>query len=310
ILDAEGRITTILVGTPDDSSWSSVIGRCEEVMTGVRDHSLKADVFSKDHQQHRRGHFVAIPLGVSHGGGREEPGNFYHPPKRAEILKPLLDDPAVGRLAGFQSSALSYYAPKLYANLCRHMVALHQKKQQLRKNFRNSIFSGATFNLGPKTESFEHTDANNVAYGLCALTSLGAFDPDKGGHLILYDLKLFVRFPRGATILLLSSVLRHGNTPIASNETRMSLSQYCAGGIFQWLRYGCKTAVQLTASTKGRRFKKSVDKTHEERVMESLSLFSTLDSLEADRNIIISNWKKVRHFPPCVSQVYISGCRT
>ncbi|TFK60791.1 hypothetical protein BDN72DRAFT_778955, partial [Pluteus cervinus] len=295
ILDKDGRITTILVGAPDDSNWDSVITRCEEVMNGVRENGVNAEIFTKDHQKHRRGNFVAVPLGVSHGGGREEPGNFYHPPKRLQILQPLLEDPAMVRLAGFQSSALSYYAPKLYANLCRHMAALHRTKKALRKNFHNSVFSGATFNLGPKTESFEHTDWNNVAYGLCALTALGDFDSEKGGHLILYDLNLFVRFPRGAVILLLSSVLRHGNTPIGPDETRMSLSQYCAGGIFQWLRYGCKTATHLMGNASGRNLKKSVDRTHDERVAESLSLFSTLDSLEKDRGDIISNWKQVRH---------------
>ncbi|TFK59977.1 hypothetical protein BDN72DRAFT_779999, partial [Pluteus cervinus] len=293
ILDSENRITTILVGAPEDSSWDSVISRCEEVMIRVRDSGLKADVFTRDHQQHRRGNFVAVPLGISHGGGRAEPGNFYHPPKRLEIVEPLIQDPDMTRLAGFQSSALSYYAPKLYANLSRHMRALHHKKD-LKKNFHNSVFSGATFNLGPKTESFEHTDSNNVAYGLCALTALGEFDPNKGGHLILYDLKTFIRFPRGSVILLLSSVLRHGNTPIGPNENRMSLSQYCAGGIFQWLRYGFKTSTQLMGSASGRKIKNSVDKTHDERVTESLALFSTLDSLESDRNDIISNWRKVR----------------
>lgn len=57
----------ILVGTPVDSGWDSVIGLCEEVMVGVRERGLNW-----------RGNFVAIPLGVSHGGGREACYPFSH----------------------------------------------------------------------------------------------------------------------------------------------------------------------------------------------------------------------------------------
>jgi hypothetical protein len=80
-----------------------------------------------------------------------------------------------------------------------------------------------------------HIDFGNLAWGWCAITALGHFDPDRGGHLILWDLKLIIRFPPGSTILLPSAIISHSNTPIQRGETRSSFVQYSAGGLFRWV---------------------------------------------------------------------------
>ena len=59
----------------------------------------------------------------------------------------------------------------------------------------------ATFNFGPSTVSFIHTDPGNLPYGWCPITSLGPFDPKCGGHLILWDLQLVIKFPPGGAVL-------------------------------------------------------------------------------------------------------------
>lgn len=98
-----------------------------------------------------------------------------------------------------------------------------------------------TANFGPNTITIDHTDFANLATGLCAITALGSFDSNIGGHLILWDLKLIIEFPPGATILILSALLRHSNAPIQSGEQRFSLTQYSAGGLFRWVENGfCK----------------------------------------------------------------------
>ncbi|KAJ7937906.1 hypothetical protein B0H13DRAFT_1580401, partial [Mycena leptocephala] len=66
------------------------------------------------------------------------------------------------------------------------------------------------------------------------------FDPDFGGHLVLWDLKLVIRFPPGATILIPSAIVRHSNVPIRPDERRCSFTQYTAGGLFRWIRDGFK----------------------------------------------------------------------
>jgi len=60
-------------------------------------------------------------------------------------------------------------------------------------------------------------DFGNLPYGWCAITSLGPFDPKRGGHLVLWDLQLVIEFPPGSTILIPSAVLQHSNIPIHQN---------------------------------------------------------------------------------------------
>ncbi|KAF8197638.1 hypothetical protein K438DRAFT_1967188 [Mycena galopus ATCC 62051] len=101
-----------------------------------------------------------------------------------------------------------------------------------------SVFAAITFNFGPRTVTYPHLDFANLAWGWCAITALGNFDPDKGGHLILWDLKLIIRFPPGSTILIPSALMRHSNTSIQTHETRFSFTQYTSAGIFRFVENG------------------------------------------------------------------------
>ena len=117
---------------------------------------------------------------------------------------------------------------------------LFEHDPSLQKPF-NSVFTAATYNLGPQVVCFPHVDQANLPFGLCAITAIGDFDPKKGGHLVLWDCKLAIEFPPGSTILILSAVLTHSNTKVASHETWFSFSQYCAGGLFRWVDHGFKS---------------------------------------------------------------------
>ncbi|TFK60904.1 hypothetical protein BDN72DRAFT_778841 [Pluteus cervinus] len=288
IADKEGRALVIFVGGPhNDSSWKEVVRRAQETMASVRLEGLEADALPLSVQSHRRGEFVALPVGVSHGNGRLQPGNLIQPLERQKLVDRLLSDPSIQRIAGYQSSLFSYYAPKLYAHFCLRLHRLFDHDKSLIGNFVNSVFPATSFNLGPRTVSLDHTDAGNVGYGLCALVSLGTFDSRKGGHLVLFDLGLMVPFPSSSVALLPSGILRHGNTTIQAGEERYSIAQYCAGGLFRWVEYGYKAATALTGRKSKAKTKKSVLTTlygtHEERVEGALGLFSTVDALASDR---------------------------
>ncbi len=136
----------------------------------------------------------------------------------------------------------SWWAPKLFQHYARHLEALFSRDPTLRRNFTNSIWPAATFNLGPQTVCVAHRDAANLAFGWCAITALGNFNPVKGGHLVLWDMKLVVEFPPGATALIPSSVILHSNTQVQEGEERMSFTQYAAGGLFRWVDNGFQTA--------------------------------------------------------------------
>jgi hypothetical protein len=125
---------------------------------------------------------------------------------------------------------------------------MHDYNQSLRHNFdcRFSAFAAATLNFGPLTVTLPHIDALNLAWGWCAITALGFFNPDRGGHLVLWDLKLIIRFPPGSTILIPSAILRHSNIGIGPNERRYSFTQFTAAGLFRWVDNGFRSDLTVT----------------------------------------------------------------
>ncbi|KAF8345216.1 hypothetical protein F5887DRAFT_856061, partial [Amanita rubescens] len=62
-----------------------------------------------------------------------------------------------------------------------------------------------------------------------------------GQHLVLWDFGLVIEFPPASTILIPSALLPHSNTSIQPNESRFSIVQYAAGGLFHWVENGCMT---------------------------------------------------------------------
>ncbi|PSR78855.1 hypothetical protein PHLCEN_2v7269, partial [Hermanssonia centrifuga] len=63
------------------------------------------------------------------------------------------------------------------------------------------------------------------------------FDPKLSDHFILWELKLLIDFP-AASIIIIPSTFSHGNVGLQAGETRYSLIQYSAGGLFHWVKYG------------------------------------------------------------------------
>ncbi|KAJ7613056.1 hypothetical protein FB45DRAFT_272506 [Roridomyces roridus] len=138
----------------------------------------------------------------------------------------------------------------IYSTYYRTTRKLCKKHPGLCRLFPHSPFATLTANLGPSSVSPPHADHGNVADGMCLIGALGNFNADKGGHLVLWDYNLIVRFPPGCSILIPSAVVMHSNTPIQAGEERFSLIQYSAGGLFRWAAKGYKSdaAWKTTAS--------------------------------------------------------------
>ncbi|KAJ7612356.1 hypothetical protein DFH06DRAFT_1015344, partial [Mycena polygramma] len=139
----------------------------------------------------------------------------------------------------------SLWAPKLYAYYKKHDDRLHNHLPHLQRNWEKSIFSCATFNFGPNVWTFKHRDVLNLPFGMCAVQALGDFDATKGGHLILWDLKLVIEFPAGSLILLPSATIAHSNVPVQPGDRRASFTQYTAGGIIRYVDNGFRTEKEL-----------------------------------------------------------------
>lgn len=157
--------------------------------------------------------------------------------------------------------------------------ALLQNDKELKKPFARSAYPTVAFNLGPSVCTYKHRDHLNCPFGLCAIQALGDFDPSKGGHLILWDLGLYIRFPPGSLILIPSATLTHSNVPVQKHESRASFMQYCGGGLFRYVDNGFMTDSALKAKNPAEYAKMQEDKAG--RWEFGLSCFSTLDELVA-----------------------------
>ncbi|KAL1749847.1 hypothetical protein FB107DRAFT_294861 [Schizophyllum commune] len=107
-------------------------------------------------------------------------------------------------------------------------------------NFPKSVWSCLTINFGPRTVSIAHRDFGNLSHGFCAITALGRYNFDRGGHLIVRELRLVIRFPAGSSIIIPSALFTHHNTDIGAEETRYSVTQYTSGAIFRFVEHGCQ----------------------------------------------------------------------
>jgi len=137
---------------------------------------------------------------------------------------------------------MATWAPALYEYYGEKLGALYDRDFTLHRIFSSSIFSATTYNFGPRTVCFKHKDFGNLAFGLCAITALGNFDPTKGGHLILWELGLVIEFPPGSTILLASAIISHSNVLIGKEERRYLVAQYSASALFRWVDNGFQRA--------------------------------------------------------------------
>ncbi|KAF7377004.1 hypothetical protein MSAN_00118300 [Mycena sanguinolenta] len=258
ILDREGRIIVVFVGAPEDSDWPFVVSEAAKAFREAREEGLRTGAFALGEDLHRRGRFWTLKGGVSHGGGQKRPGNIVNPPGQLRLFNRLIINKYVRRIGGFQSSAMRTFGPKLFQDYVNDLQALFAHHPELKHNFTNSILPAVTFNLGPQSVTFEHVDDLNRALGWCAVTSAGNFNPKTSAHLYLKQLRLVVEFPPAATTLLPSAVIAHGNTPLFPSETRFSMTQYAAGGLFRYVKYGFKTTKQLLTQG-GRSLKGTLD---------------------------------------------------
>ncbi|KAI0261899.1 hypothetical protein BC834DRAFT_805445, partial [Gloeopeniophorella convolvens] len=241
VLDQKERVIAVFMGKPverdraEGQTWDDACGRL-----AIRLEELRRQSFQGEHKDHRRGSFATVTLGFLYGGGQKAPMNLRLEGRRLWVVKQLKKDLDMRRLAGFGSVGMASYFPLAYDHFRDRLRALHQGTKGLQYNFPNSVYPTCTVNLGPSTVCLEHNNATNYPGLPCSITPLGNYDPSRGGHLCLFDLKLYVRFPPGCTALILSAGLCHGNTPIGSTKKRYSFTQYCVGGLVRWSAYGCR----------------------------------------------------------------------
>ncbi|KAJ4499944.1 hypothetical protein C8R41DRAFT_788018 [Lentinula lateritia] len=238
LIDAHDRIIAVLGGVPHGSKgkeWQAV----EAEATAAAMHCREASTFTEAQKHGRRGDFASRTVGYGYGNGRCKPQNYkVSGTANQNAMQELLRNQAIRRISGFQNALFNTFCHKNYAEYRDTNDEIQLKQPELRANFPNTAFAATTFNLGPLSFSPPHMDPDNRASSWCADTNMGPFDPDKGGHLVLWDLGLIIRFPPGSTILFPSALITHSTIPIQAHETRYAMIQYSSGGLFRWRNNG------------------------------------------------------------------------
>ncbi|KAJ3716835.1 hypothetical protein C8R42DRAFT_587622 [Lentinula raphanica] len=274
IADTNGLVFASRIPAPaGNSTFQEVAEEVADVLDHYRPMFFNA---SKPFPEHRRGDFPVKAMGVSYGGGQEEAKELYQSDKDLELLDRIREMPCFQRLAGHASSAFRLWAPRLYSFYSEYMKNLLDMMPHLSFNFENSIFACCTLNFGPTTTTVEHVDHMNYCYGWCAITALGNFNFQLGGHLVLWDLKLVVEVPPGWTMMIPSAFLRHSNTSLQPGETRFSLTQYTAAGLFRIIDDNGVARNKMTAGDLAYAEQRQL-----EQITEALNRYSTLDELLA-----------------------------
>ena len=115
-------------------------------------------------------------------------------------------------------AALQLFAPRLYKFYSSTLDSVCANDPNLKRNFEKSVFAAMTINLGPQTVTRKHVDHFNIPFGWCVITALGDFDYTRGGHLVLWELKLIIEFPAGSTIFIPSATINHSNIAVQPHE--------------------------------------------------------------------------------------------
>lgn len=172
-------------------------------------------------------------------------------------MNDLLVHPGMVRIAGFTKSefqchpnmqshteltqkntgCVQAFAPKLYDFVMGVLGHIQKEDKSLKYPYQDHPFSTITFNIGPKVITIPHWDRWDLVGGWCSVTSLGNYDPTKGGHLIFWDLGLAIQFPPYSTIFFPSALLCHSNTEIQPEEQRSSVTQFNSSGLFRWVAF-------------------------------------------------------------------------
>ncbi|KAJ7038749.1 hypothetical protein C8F04DRAFT_950910, partial [Mycena alexandri] len=127
--------------------------------------------------------------------------------------------------ASFAPDVFTAFAPAAY-HLARELTTSLLKDDPTLTPPFPGVFTTATFGVGPRiVGDVQHPGA--APWCWIALTALGSFDPERGGHIIFWDLGRVLQFPPGATILM-PSLLRYTIADIQEGETRYSLTRYLA----------------------------------------------------------------------------------
>lgn len=300
---ADGRATYGAFGkrTGGRQPWTELIRSLDEsIEKTIRIYDVGGRL------QHRRGTYSFVSVGPSLGGGQKV-GSWSRSAIRLLIVLQtpvnqfndnatlqgaalnLWSKPPMRRIDGFErgASLLSFPSRRLMFFQAVFTAMSPQAVQeadvlleQLQVKYPGlhrvgtAPFAAATVNFN-NTATYLHTDFRN--WGPCVIVSGGSYNPVTSGHLILWELKLYVEFPPGSVVFLPSALITHGNTPLQNGETRFSITRYTAAALHRFAANGFRTLKELKQQDP-EQFR-AYQASREQRVSKNLSMIYNLNGV-------------------------------
>ncbi|KAJ7082830.1 hypothetical protein C8R43DRAFT_886434, partial [Mycena crocata] len=103
--------------------------------------------------------------------------------------------------------------------------------------FKNSVFT--TLEIDFRDAPALATKTRDSAFGTFeAITSVGFYDHEGGGHIEFWDDQISVELAPGATIIFPAGSKRFSFLPVGRREKRYLVRQFCNAGVLRWLDKG------------------------------------------------------------------------
>lgn len=222
--------------------------------------------FDEEHSHHRRGEYETLGWGLSFGGGRIYPGWIKNSAGNDAAMADLMSDDDIRTLIEFADgkhlspcwfilltkifipAQFAKYFPAIYDDFSETLERVVDNDPKLSVPIPGCAWAATHINFPPGSWCHAHTDHLNHVGGLCAVWALDEFNADKGGHIILWDLKLVVRFPPGNLILLPSALVKHGNISVYQGGKRSAFVLFSAAGLFRWVLNGMMSDAEFKES--------------------------------------------------------------
>ncbi|KAF7295905.1 hypothetical protein HMN09_01134500 [Mycena chlorophos] len=292
VLSKEGNPLVLLCGHPRNtaqSNWAAQVTEpasllVQEASGALYDNKPFQGTYygkrekAKWKSNERRGTHRAETVGVGMGGGQTKPAHFAYDAVQLAVMVALLATEPFQRIIGFVNCMFKSHAGGLYDYYRCTLDALFDEQPTLPRLFapQLSIFPSITLNLGPQTATLPHLDLLNLAWGWCFITALGWFDPTRSALLVLWDLGMAIEFPPGSTIAIPSALLRHSNTSLAPGETRYSLTQFAAGGLFRYAENGFQLQQEFLAGLTAEELEARAE-VDAERFREGIKMYTNIN---------------------------------
>ncbi|KAK6969081.1 hypothetical protein R3P38DRAFT_3244084 [Favolaschia claudopus] len=218
------------------------------------------------------------PFAITYGAPGNKPYLIEHTPEIAATLTALFHSGAIQMVSKYHNHLYQRMAPHSYA-YALGMTQQLKARGIVTSPFTSSAFTSAAFNFGD-APSVPDTNDDAAIETFEAITVVGKFDEDEGGHLELQDENKIIKLSAGTTVLLATGSKPYKFSAVGKTEHLFLFRQWCSAGVFRWLCKGGRTDAEFQKDASFEDRLSWLNASHD-RGVASIKLFSQLYDLYA-----------------------------